>query len=71
MPKKDEVQEVQEIREQEPRRPYEEWARELGTPGWLLAAAKTKAGWALGQEVTRKEYETALEAAEGEVIRNG
>ncbi|ALJ90059.1 hypothetical protein [Thermus aquaticus] len=68
MPRKDETQEVQE---QEPRRPYEEWARELGTPGWLLAAAKTKAGWALGQEVTRKEYEAALKATQGEVIRNG
>ena len=68
MPRKDEVQGVQE---QEPRRPYEEWARELGTPGWLLAAAKTKAGWALGQEVTRKEYEAALGAAQREVIRNG
>ena len=68
MPRKDETQEVQE---QEPRRPYEEWARELGTPGWLLAAARALRRWPSGQLVTRGEYEKAVKAAGSEVIRNG
>ena len=65
MPRKDETQEVQE----EPRRPYEEWARELGTPGWLLAATKAKHRWPEGKVATRAEYEAAVKAAMKEVIR--
>lgn len=66
MPKEKETQtQVQE----EVRRPHEEWAAEKGTPAWLLAAARAKAEWALGQEVTEREYDRAMEAALKEVIR--
>lgn len=64
MPKREEVQEGAA------RLPVEEWAARKGTPTWLLAAARVKAGWALGQEVTEEEYDRAVRLAEGEVIRN-
>jgi hypothetical protein len=64
MPKEKETQ-----AQEEARRPHEEWAAEKGTPAWLLAAARAKAGWALGQEVTEREYDRAVEAALKEVIR--
>jgi hypothetical protein len=64
MPKEKETQ-VQE----EARRPHEEWAVQKGTPAWLLAAARAKTKWALGQEVTEREYDRAVEAALKEVIR--
>jgi len=66
MPKE---KETQAQGQEETRRPHEEWAAEKGTPAWLLAAARAKAGWALGQEVTEKEYDRAVEAALKEVIR--
>lgn len=53
------------------RLPYEKHADELGTPGWLVAAAAMKAGWASGREVTLKQYEKAVSDAQGEVIGNG
>lgn len=65
MPKKEEMQETGVSR-----LPAEEWSRRKGTPAWAFAAAKTKAGWALGQEVTEEEYERAVRAALEEVIRN-
>ncbi len=55
--------------QEETRRPHEEWAARRGTPAWLLAAARAKAGWALGREVTEEEYDRAVEAALKEVIR--
>jgi hypothetical protein len=55
--------------QEETRRPHEEWAAQKGTPAWLLAATRVKAGWALGQEVTEKEYDQAVDAALKEVIR--
>jgi len=64
MPKEKETQ-----AQEETRRPHEEWAAQKGTPAWLLAAARAKAGWALGQEVTEREYDRAVEAALKEVIR--
>jgi hypothetical protein len=66
MPKE---KETQTQGQEDVHRPYEEWAAEKGTPTWLLAAARAKAGWALGQEVTEKEYDRAVEAALKEVIR--
>ncbi len=66
MPKE---KETQAQGQEEARRPHEEWAAEKGTPAWLLAAARAKAGWALGQEVTEREYDRAVEAALKEVIR--
>ncbi len=64
MPKEKETQTQEEVR-----RPHEEWAAEKGTPSWLLAAARANAGWALGQEVTEREYDRAVESALKEVIR--
>ena len=64
MPKEKETQ-----TQEETRCPHEEWAAQKGTPAWLLAAARAKAGWALGQEVTEREYDRAVEAALKEVIR--
>jgi len=64
MPKEKETQTQEEVR-----RPHEEWAAQKGTPAWLLAAARVKAGWALGQEVTEMEFDRAVEAALKEVIR--
>jgi hypothetical protein len=66
MPKEKETQAQDH---EEARRPHEEWAAEKGTPTWLLAAARAKARWALGQEVTEREYDRAVEAALKEVIR--
>ncbi len=66
MPKE---KETQTQAQEQARRPHEEWAAEKGTPPWLLAAARVKAGWALGQEVTEKDYDRAVEAALKEVIR--
>lgn len=64
MPRKDGNGETQV-----PRRPIEEWRMEKGTPLWAFAAARVKAGWAQEQEVTEEEYDAAVEAALGEVIR--
>jgi len=64
MPKEKETQTQEDVR-----RPHEEWAAQKGSPPWLLAAARVKAGWALGQEVTEREYDRAVEAALKEVIR--
>lgn len=63
MPKREESQEIQALR-----RPIEEWRMEKGTPAWAFAAARVKAGWAQGQEVTEEEYDAAVQAAMGEVI---
>ena len=65
MPKEKETQ----TQSEDIRRSHEEWAAQKGTPAWLLAAARVKAGWALGQEVTEREYDRAVEAALKEVIR--
>lgn len=65
MPKREEVQ-----AEEVARLPVEEWAARKGTPAWLLAAARVKAGWAIGQEVAEEEYDRGVAAAQKEVIRN-
>lgn len=41
---------------------------EHGTPAWLFAAAKMKAGWVVGSELTESEYKKALKAAAEEPI---
>lgn len=51
------------------RQAVEDWATELDTPRWLLAAARQKHGWPQGRLLTRAEFEKALRATEGEVIR--
>jgi hypothetical protein len=66
MPKE---KEMQAQNQEDVRRPHEEWAAQKGTPAWLLAAARAKAGWALGQEMTEREFDRVVEAALKEVIR--
>lgn len=66
MPKKEEVrQEAQELSS------FEEWARTLGTPAWLLAAVRARARWPQGKLLAKEEYEKAVQDALKEVIRNG
>ncbi|UZX16557.1 hypothetical protein KQ693_05875 [Thermus sp. PS18] len=50
-------------------RPYEEWALELGTPPWLVAAVAAKERWPEGQPVSREAFERAVKTAMKEVIR--
>lgn len=47
---------------------FEQWAIDLETPTWLLAAARVKHGWGYGQELTQVDFEAALDAAANEVI---
>jgi hypothetical protein len=51
------------------RRSVEEWASELGTPAWALAAARMKHAWPEGRQLSRAEFERAVVAARNEVIR--
>jgi hypothetical protein len=41
----------------------ENWRAELGTPAWLWAGMKIGLGFPIGKELTRAEYEMALEWA--------
>lgn len=50
------------------RRPYEEHAKDAETPAWLVAATAASAGWVQGREVTREDYDKAVDAAKNEVI---
>lgn len=45
-----------------PRR-WEAWAAEKGTPTWLLAAAKTCGGWAIGFVVDEATFDATVRAA--------
>ena len=45
------------------------WAEAQSTPEWLLAAARHKAAWPEGREVTEAEYLQALKDAQSEVIQ--
>jgi hypothetical protein len=47
----------------------EHWAATLEVPTWLVAAASAKHRWPLGLEITRADFESALEAAETEEVR--
>lgn len=51
------------------RKPVEAWQQELATPAWLFAAARIRAKWPAGAELTAAEYRAAIRAAEEEVIR--
>lgn len=41
----------------------EQWRDELGTPAWLWAGMKLGKTWPIGKEVTRTEYDAALDWA--------
>lgn len=45
------------------RKPYEEHAAEKQTAPWLVAAASSMRGWAVGREVTEAEFDKAISAA--------
>jgi hypothetical protein len=46
----------------------EQLAARLNTPDWLFAAAKQKAKWPIGCQITQAEFEQAIKIAETEVI---
>ena len=47
------------------------WAVELGTPDWLLQAARATKRWAEGRELLREEYEKALAEVGGMKLVSG
>jgi hypothetical protein len=47
----------------------EHWQIVCGTPQWLWAGMKLGKSWPIGKEVTRKEYEAAVEWAGGVTCR--
>lgn len=44
------------------RLPCEEWAKREGTEAWLLAGTRASQGWAIGREVTRDEFLSAVQS---------
>ena len=44
-------------------RPFEEWARLKATPGWTLNAARVAWRWAIGRELTEREYDDGIHRA--------
>ena len=63
------TQPPQDAPESPPRLPFEAWVRDLRTPLWVAASAKTLRRWPEGFEVTREDYDAACDAARNEVIR--
>lgn len=49
--------------ESNPVKTIEAWRDELKTAGWLWAGMKAGKNWPIGKEVTRAEYDAALEWA--------
>lgn len=49
----------------------EQHAEELKTPDWLFASTKAYHRWPHGKEVTRAEYEAAVEKANGATMHSG
>ena len=47
---------------------YSAWAEAHSTPDWLLAAARHKANWPEGREVSEADYLKALEDAQNEAV---
>lgn len=47
----------------------EAWAEELGSPKWKFAGARMLHAWPIGRELTRADYEAALDAAANVVCR--
>jgi hypothetical protein len=41
----------------------EKHAEEAGTPGWLFASTKAYHAWPVGKELTRQEYDAAVDKA--------
>ncbi len=41
----------------------EQHAEAAGTPDWLLASTRAYHGWALGKEMSRAQYDAAVEKA--------
>ncbi|ADH63794.1 hypothetical protein Mesil_1919 [Allomeiothermus silvanus DSM 9946] len=50
------------------RKTVEELAAEAGTPDWLLAAARAKHRWVIGQELTKAAFERGIQEAANEPI---
>jgi hypothetical protein len=50
------------------RAPVEVWRDTKKVAAWLFAAAKQKAGWASGQEVSEAEFDGAVQAAATEKL---
>lgn len=48
---------------------FDVWAETHATPDWLLAAARHKANWPEGRELSEAEYLKALEDAQSEVVQ--
>jgi hypothetical protein len=46
----------------------EELAKEANTPDWLLAAARAKHRWVIGQELTKAAFERGIQEAASEPI---
>lgn len=46
----------------------EELAAEAGTPDWLLAAARAKHRWVVGQELTKAAFDRGIAEAANEPI---
>ncbi|ADD28712.1 hypothetical protein [Meiothermus ruber] len=49
----------------------EELAAEAGTPDWLLAAARVKHRWVVGQELTKAAFDRGIAEAANEPIGTG
>lgn len=49
----------------------EELAAEAGTPDWLLAAARAKHRWVVGQELTKTAFDRGIAEAANEPIGVG
>lgn len=47
----------------------EQWAEQLDTPAWALAAAKAQHKWADGEEMTQREYREKVKAVTGLEVR--
>lgn len=50
--------------------PFEQHADALGTPDWALAGVRQQERYAEGQEVSRADFESALEQFLGQEVRN-
>lgn len=53
----------------DPIKTVEAWFEELGSPKWMFAGARMLHAWPIGRELTRADYEAALDAAANVVCR--
>lgn len=64
-----EVQPVkQEGPDKAPRKAVEKHAEDMKTPAWEFAAAKAREGWAEGEQVTARQFRTAISEAKRERV---